>query len=778
MKNKKIRLVSGKLFVEKEVPKYKLKKLSIGVVSVMVGTIICFGIQTTEVHAEETITNKVVVEEAQSEAEIKGEVQTELNRVSNGDFEGSQISNKTKWNLKPFGVSSIVTDDGNTYGKIAGETKDEYILSKVPTTPGRTYTVTADIKVVTRSATPSGGYFTARTFENNAYGTVLNQIELKDVMKNWTSQTFEFVAQGSETLIGIVKYNPEDTTIDTEKTEISIDNLKVVEKKQNSYKMIWEDEFNSTDLDKDTWSYMPGTVGRSEQQNYTTSKDNVYIENGLLNFKVTAREKEEVNPRKPKGRSIKYDSGFINTSGKKDFLYGRIEMKAKLPKGQGAFPAFWLMGTSYGWPGGGEIDIMELIGSPTKERLAAGDVDPTDNGRQSNKIIYGTPHFYYVDGDVDKDGSYDPYELGGNVKISEDFYDEYHVFGIDWYPDHIDWYLDGVIYNSMNLVGDARLQAAAVSINRPQMLKLNLATGGDWAGDAGNHLAEDGTTMQVDWVRWSQNDEQKAAAEAWYADAPKLTGVKDIVIKEGTAYDVLSGVSVNKDNYSINASLDDEYMYENTGEMKLVNTIDKNDISTLKPGVYNIHYSVVPTGIALNGDALAKGDVYKTLLKTVTLVVLPESGIKGTEGENLSTISLPSGWKWENPEMVIGSKELYPVIFSTGNETKAARSVTVNIPIEVVESNGTQTETKTDTPSDGSSVINNEKESVIVPLKAEDNNQQKVETKVNDKTDGKGAMLSKELTKTGDASTIGGYILLVATSLLGTLGLGKKRNKK
>ncbi|MGN0028093.1 MAG: family 16 glycosylhydrolase, partial [Clostridium sp.] len=371
MKNKKIRLVSGKLFVEKEVPKYKLKKLSIGVVSVMVGTIICFGIQTTEVHAEETITNKVVVEEAQSEAEIKGEVQTELNRVSNGDFEGSQISNKTKWNLKPFGVSSIVTDDGNTYGKIAGETKDEYILSKVPTTPGRTYTVTADIKVVTRSATPSGGYFTARTFENNAYGTVLNQIELKDVMKNWTSQTFEFVAQGSETLIGIVKYNPEDTTIDTEKTEISIDNLKVVEKKQNSYKMIWEDEFNSTDLDKDTWSYMPGTVGRSEQQNYTTSKDNVYIENGLLNFKVTARQKEEVNPRKPKGRSIKYDSGFINTSGKKDFLYGRIEMKAKLPKGQGAFPAFWLMGTSYGWPGGGEIDIMELIGSPTKERLAA-----------------------------------------------------------------------------------------------------------------------------------------------------------------------------------------------------------------------------------------------------------------------------------------------------------------------------------------------------------------------------------------------------------------------
>ncbi|MFI2777663.1 glycoside hydrolase family 16 protein, partial [Escherichia coli] len=102
-------------------------------------------------------------------------------------------------------------------------------------------------------------------------------------------------------------------------------------------------------------SYMPGTVGGSEQQNYTTSKSNVNVENGNLVLSVTKREKEESNPRKPNGRTIKYDSGFINTSGKKDFLYGRIEMKAKLPKGKGAFPAFWLMGTSYGWPGGGEI---------------------------------------------------------------------------------------------------------------------------------------------------------------------------------------------------------------------------------------------------------------------------------------------------------------------------------------------------------------------------------------------------------------------------------------
>ena len=105
-----------------------------------------------------------------------------------------------------------------------------------------------------------------------------------------------------------------------------------MEKSESNYEIIWQEDFDKSELDKDTWSYMPGTVGRSEQQNYTTSKSNVNVENGNLVLSVTKREKEESNPRKPNGRTIKYDSGFINTSGKKDFLYGRIEMKAKLPK--------------------------------------------------------------------------------------------------------------------------------------------------------------------------------------------------------------------------------------------------------------------------------------------------------------------------------------------------------------------------------------------------------------------------------------------------------------
>lgn len=690
-------------------------------------------------------------------------VNSSLNRASNGNFEGSEISNKSTWNIKPYGVSTIITDEDNSYGKIALETTDEYILKRIPTTPGKTYRVTADLKVATRNnAVPTGGYFTARSLENDTYGAVYNEIKLTDILKNWTSQSFEFVAQDNEALVGIVKYKPDDTTINTKKTEISIDNLVVVEKGDIDYKMVWHDEFNESDLDKDTWSYMPGTVARSEQQNYTTSKDNVYLKDGELVFKATKREKVESNPRRPQEREIKYDSGFINTSGKVDFLYGRIEMKAKLPKGQGAFPAFWLMGTSYGWPGGGEIDIMELIGAPTKERMETGDTDPTDNGRQSNKIVYGTPHFYYVNGDVDKDGSYDPYELGGNVRITEDFSDEYHIFGIDWTPERIDWYLDGVIYNSMNLSGNERLDAAGLSMNRPQIMKLNLATGGDWAGDAGDHLDEDETTMRVDWVRWYQNSEQKKAADEWYANAPKFSGLEDIIIKEGSNYDVLSGVSVDKNNYTISASIDDEYMYKNTGEMALVNTINKGEIANLKTGVYNVHYHAVPTGVNLNGDSLAQGKAYPTILKTKTLIVLPKEGITGVVGEKLSSIALPDGWSWINPEQTISENELYSVYFTTGSESKKARGIIVNIPVEIkdLESGNPSIENESPTTSVSRGIGLN--------------------TDVNEKITSEAVMneaVSNNIVATGDNTTILPLLLSIFVTTAGILGINKSKGK-
>ncbi|RGD75877.1 family 16 glycosylhydrolase, partial [Thomasclavelia ramosa] len=84
-------------------------------------------------------------------------------------------------------------------------------------------------------------------------------------------------------------------------------------------------------------------------------------------------------------------------------------------------------------------------------------------GNQSNKIVYGTPHFYYskATSDGDKDGSYSPTELGGNKVLGENLADEYHVYGINWSPDKIEWYIDDVVYNTMYLDNDERLIAAA-----------------------------------------------------------------------------------------------------------------------------------------------------------------------------------------------------------------------------------------------------------------------------------------------------------------------------
>lgn len=116
----------------------------------------------------------------------------------------------------------------------------------------------------------------------------------------------------------------------------------------------------------------------------------------------------------------------------------------------------------------------------------------------------------------------------------------------------------------------------------------------------------------------------------------------------------MSNVSVDRDDYVVNASIDDEYMYTDTGELNLVNTIDKNDVSNLKTGIYNVHYSVIPKDKQLNNDGLATGDIYKTLLKTVTLIILPESGFSGQSGAKLSTIRLPEGWYWDDDQLIIG----------------------------------------------------------------------------------------------------------------------------
>lgn len=150
-----------------------------------------------------------------------------------------------------------------------------------------------------------------------------------------------------------------------------------------------------------------------------------------------------------------YTSASVNTAAGKSFQYGYFEMSAQLPKGQGMWPAFWMLGTNIGevdWPFCGEIDIMEMVG-----------------GEDDNKI-YGTAHW--------NEGAIGHRYTGGNSTLAGGvFNDAFHRFGVLWTPEVLAWYLDGNEYYRLDIT-DARFDA----FRKPMYVLLNLAIGGDWPG--------------------------------------------------------------------------------------------------------------------------------------------------------------------------------------------------------------------------------------------------------------------------------------------------------
>lgn len=229
------------------------------------------------------------------------------------------------------------------------------------------------------------------------------------------------------------------------------------------WKLVWQDEFNYTGLpDADKWDYETGHIANNEQQYYTRArKENVWVENGLLT--ITAREEEYPNARYSPGSShwttrnptAPYTSARLITLGKASWLYGRVEIKAKLPAGKGVWPALWMMGTdikSVGWPACGEIDIMEFIG----------DKDPT--------TIYGTIHYK---NDAGKHASKE-----GKTKVDKPLND-FNIYAVEWDSDKIDVYFNDIKYQTFN-INEADISHG--TFHKPFYLLMNLALGGDWAG--------------------------------------------------------------------------------------------------------------------------------------------------------------------------------------------------------------------------------------------------------------------------------------------------------
>lgn len=240
--------------------------------------------------------------------------------------------------------------------------------------------------------------------------------------------------------------------------------------------LVMADEFDVSGApDPNLWTYdlgdgsaqgIPGW-GNNELQVYTSDAQNVEVQNGLL--VITAREN-------PGGG---YTSARIKTQGLFDQRYGRFEARIKVPLGKGLWPAFWMLGNdcdSNPWPGCGEIDIMEYLGD-----------DPTR--------IFGTVHGPGYSGgeSVSKE-----YQL-----VGDRFDTGFHVFGIEWGPNYINYYVDDVLYNSITpaLIDDETGgEGTWVFNDRPFYIILNIAVGGNLPGnpDANTTFPQ---RMLVDYVR-------------------------------------------------------------------------------------------------------------------------------------------------------------------------------------------------------------------------------------------------------------------------------------
>jgi beta-glucanase (GH16 family) len=226
----------------------------------------------------------------------------------------------------------------------------------------------------------------------------------------------------------------------------------------------WRDEFDGVTLDPSKWVAETAGhgYGNNELQFYTGRPENLRLENGLL---VIEARRERFGGRD-------YTSARIKSAGLKERTHGRYEARIQVPRGQGIWPAFWLLGADIagtGWPRCGEIDIMENIGK-----------EPA--------TVHGTLHGPGYSGE---------HAFGAPSTLAQGaFADGFHVFAVEWEPRAIRWYRDGILYHTATpetVPGDWVFE-------HPFFVILNLAVGGYWPGnpDATTVLPQ---RMLVDYVR-------------------------------------------------------------------------------------------------------------------------------------------------------------------------------------------------------------------------------------------------------------------------------------
>ncbi len=242
--------------------------------------------------------------------------------------------------------------------------------------------------------------------------------------------------------------------------------------------LVWHDEFDGPaggTFDPTRWvaDTGGGGFGNHELELYTTSADNVALD-GRGHLVITARAERPATAATCWYGRCRYTSARLETKGRFAQAYGRIEARIRIPRGQGVWPAFWLLGAdidSVGWPRSGEIDVMENIG-------------------REPDIVHGTLHGPGYSG-ADGIGRADTLPTGA---VADDF----HVFAVEWAPRDIRWFVDGREYHHATPADLPR--GTPWVFEHPFFLLLNFAVGGDWPGapDASTSFPQ---RMVVDYVR-------------------------------------------------------------------------------------------------------------------------------------------------------------------------------------------------------------------------------------------------------------------------------------
>ena len=248
----------------------------------------------------------------------------------------------------------------------------------------------------------------------------------------------------------------------------------------DGYKLLWSDEFDGKKLDETKWNYEPHEPGwtNNELQEYTTSTDNVFVRDGNLVIKAIETEKDG---------QVHYTSGKVTGQNKTDFMYGKVVVSAKVPEGQGLWPAIWMMPKDesyYGqWPKCGEIDIMESLGNDTTVSYST--------------IHYGEPHAEQQ-GTITKEGD-------------ESFSAKFHEYSVEWDPGEMRFYTDGELVLTVNdwftAVQGEDDKPYPAPFDQPFFVQMNLAVGGDWPGNPDETTDFSKAEFLVDYVRVYQRAE-------------------------------------------------------------------------------------------------------------------------------------------------------------------------------------------------------------------------------------------------------------------------------